>query len=389
MAEPLRIGLIGCGGMMGGHVKGFQELWTHGYRDFRIAACCDQDRSRAEKLAADAFEFQEEKPAVYEHVDELLAKESGMAAVDISTEHRSHHTIACACFEAGKHVTIEKPIAITIRAAHKMIDAAKEKGLVLHIAENYRRAHGERAINWAVKTGRIGKIRMIFWIDVTERLHPWGWRDNREIAGGGWSMDGGVHFADLFRYHVGEVGEMVAYSRAFHPIRYRNVEKMEDPVQVTVEDTTMALLEFENGALGQWTSTTTAPKHPFNDRVIYGENGSIRWGVGLESRTEKLSIDELIALHQSSISQEEKEQLFTRGISSRFAPLSFELHEFVEAVLRRGPVETDGVQGMKDLALSLAIYESEALGGPVKIKDIESGKVAEYQRQFDEPLGLR
>jgi 1,5-anhydro-D-fructose reductase (1,5-anhydro-D-mannitol-forming) len=388
MAEPLRIGLIGCGGMMGGHVKGFQELWNHGYQDFRIAACCDQDRSRAEKLAADSAEFQREKPALYENVDEMLEKEAGMAAVDISTEHRSHHTIACACFEAGKHVTIEKPIAITIRAAHKMIDAAEEKALILHIAENYRRSHAERAINWAVKTGRIGKVRMVFWIDVNERLHPWGWRDHREIAGGGWSMDGGVHFADLFRYHVGEVEEMVAYSRAFHPLRYRDGEKMKDPVPATVEDTTMALLKFANGALGQWTSTTTAPKHPFSDRVIYGENGSIRWGVGLESRTGKLTMDELIELHQSSISPEAKGKLFPCGISSQFAPLSFELHEFVESVLRGGPVEIDGVEGMKDLALSLAIYESEVAGTAVRIEDIESGKIAEYQRQFDQPLGL-
>lgn len=93
-------------------------------------------------------------------------------------------------------------------------------------------------------------------------------------------------------------------------------------------------------------------------------------------------------LHQSSISAEEREHLFPLGITSPVASVAFELHEFVEAVVRGGAVEIDGVEGMKDLALSLAIYESEAAGGPVRIKDIENGRVADYQRQFDEPLGL-
>jgi predicted dehydrogenase len=388
MCEPVQIGLVGCGGMMGEHVKGFRELWEHDLRGFRIAACCDPDRNRAENLAARSEEFQGEKPNVYVHLGEMLDKEPDLAAVDISTEHRSHHTVACECLEAGKHVTIEKPLAITIRAAHRMIDTAKGKNLILHTAENYRRAHGERAINWAIKLGRIGNLRMIYWIDVHERLNPWGWRDDLETAGGGWSMDGGVHFADLFRYHVGEVEEMTAYSRNLHPYRYRDGEKMQEPQPATVEDTTMALLQFENGVIGQWTSTTAAPKNPFSARVVYGESGSIDWHAGLESRTEKRTIDELVEQYLAGLSDEEKERLFPGGITAPVASVAFELQEFVEAISKGGEIEIDGVEGMKDLALSLAIYESEVSGGPVKIADIESGKVAEHQKRFDEALGL-
>jgi len=386
MAEPLTIGLIGCGGMMGEHVKGFRQLWEHGVRNFRIVACCDTDRARAGKLADACAEFQSHKPQLYGDFEQMIAGEKNMDAVDISLVHRLHHTVAVACLDANKHVTIEKPIAITIRAARVMIDAARRRNRVLHVAENYRRSPAERAINWAIKEGRLGKLRMIFWVDVGERLWYWGWRDDVDQAGGGWSMDGGVHFADLFRYHVGEVAEMVAYSKAYHPVRYGKPDQLAEPIPATVEDTTMALMRFENGATGVWCSTMAAPGHAFRERAVYGETGSIKWDVGLQTRTEKLSMDELVQQHQSHIGREQLEQLFPRGITSTVA---IELHEFIDSVINGTPVEIDGIEGMKDLALSLAIYESEVAGGPVAIPAVENGAIAEYQKRFDEPLGLR
>ena len=103
------------------------------------------------------------------------------------------------------------------------MDAVEKKGIVFQVAENYRRAPAERAINWAIKEGRIGEVRMLFWVDVEERLWHWGWRDDVNEAGGGWSMDGGVHFADLFRYHGGEVEERYCVSKAYCPTRYESI----------------------------------------------------------------------------------------------------------------------------------------------------------------------
>ena len=97
-------------------------------------------------------------------------------------------------------------------------------------------------------------------------------------------MDGGVHYADLFRYHVGEVKTLYAISRAHSTTRYRNREELTDPVEATVEDTTMAVMGFENGVSGEWSSTNVAPGRGFSSHALHGSEGSLTWGVGLQTR---------------------------------------------------------------------------------------------------------
>lgn len=385
MADVLGMGLIGCGGIMGAHVNGLKQLWEKGYRSFRIPAVCDTNSGRAEGMADTVAEWQGSRPTVYLDFEKMLGSEKEIAAVDLALVHRIHHTVAVPCLQAGKHVTIEKPLGLTMRACHAIIDAAKANGRILQTAENYRRAPGERAINWAIKNGMIGDLRMIFWIDVGERLWHWGWRDDVNEAGGGWSMDGGVHFADLFRYHVGELDQLYAVSKAYHPFRYGKPETMEDPVPATTEDTTMAVLYFQNGVTGQWTSTNAAPGSKFSERVLYGSEGSIRWGEGLETRGGKTSMDELVKQYMAAVSDEERERWFPLGVEDTIAT---ELHEFIKACLHGTPVEIDGIEGMKDEAISLALYESTELNAPVELSKVENCEIEGYQRRFNEQVGL-
>lgn len=385
MSDTLNIALVGCGGMMGAHADGFRRLWEKEIRNFRIIATCDVCEDRAREMARKVAEWQGAEPAVYLDPDALLKGEKSLDAVDISVLHRLHHSIAIPFIEAGKHVTIEKPLGMTMRTGKLIMDAAQKAGVKFQVAENYRRSPQERAFNWAIKSGRIGKPRQIYWIDVGERLWYWGWRDQVEEAGGGWSMDGGVHFADLFRYHVGEVDTLYAVSKKYHPTRYGRHETMEDPIPATVEDCTMAVLTFENGVTGTWTSTLSAPGAGFSSRVLYGEHGSLKWGEGLQTRTEKLSTEELTNEYMAQLGDDEKERLFPRGVTDTVAT---ELKEFVDAVLYGTPIEITGLEGYKDEAISLALYESEALGQPVKLRDIEDLKIEAYQDQFNRTLGV-
>ena len=385
MSNVLQMGLIGCRGIMGAHVNGLRQLWEKGYKSCVIPAVCDCDLSRAENIARSIEEWQGAKPRVYADFREMLEKEPEMQAVDLALVHRVHHTVAVPCLEAGKHVTIEKPLGLTMRACHAIINAAKQNNCVLQTAENYRRAPEERALNWAIKEGMIGELRMIYWVDVTERLWYWGWRDDVDQAGGGWSMDGGVHFADLFRYHIGEVIDLYAVSKAYHPFRYGKPETMEDPIPATVEDSTFAVLNFQNGVTGQWNYTSAAPGYSFSERAVYGSKGSFKWGVGLKNRQQELSIQDLVRLYMEQLSDEDKQRLFPFGITDTFAT---ELYEFIEAVLHGTPVEIDGVEGMKDEAISLALYESSELNAPVEISKIENCEIENYQHRFNEQVGL-
>ena len=111
MAERIKMGLVGCGGMSGAHMRAYQELWAKGLRDFEIVAACDIVSANAEERALQAHGFQGgTKPAVYTELDEMLTKHPDLACVDICALHSAHHTLAVPALDAGKHVIIEKPV---------------------------------------------------------------------------------------------------------------------------------------------------------------------------------------------------------------------------------------------------------------------------------------
>jgi predicted dehydrogenase len=349
-----------------------------------VAAACDTDEGRSRTIADKVAAFQGESPQLSSSVEDLL-KGDEVHAVDISLPHDLHHAVACACLENGLHVTLEKPLALTLRAGRRILEAADAAGRVFQVAENYRREPGHRAVRWAIERGWIGEPRMVFWIDVGERLWHWGWRDEKVRAGGGWVLDGGVHFADLFRYHVGEVARVAAFSKALQPVRYRDVENRADPIGVDVEDSVAALLEFEDGAMGQWTSTTAAPGRGFNRRVIHGSEGSIGWDEGLTTPARTLDLETLVEEHRNALGDDEKERLFPFGITHSVAT---ELKEFVDACLDGGDVEVDGAEGYRDQAICMAVYESAEIGRAVSVDEVASLKIETYQAPLNHLIGL-
>ena len=385
MADEVVLGLIGCGGMMGAHARGYKALWDAGLRDFRVAATCDIDPARADKLAADIAEFQGHKPTPYTDFRRMLDAEPALDACDLSLVHRDHHRIAIPCLQAGKHVTIEKPLAITCRAAQAILDAAARAGRILQTAENYRRSPDNRAIRWALDHGRIGTTRLLYWISVHERVWYWAWREHRDLAGGGWTMDGGVHFADLFRYHIDEVESLYAASRIHNPIRYRDRERMANPIQVTVEDTTSCVLEFANGVSGSWLESNIAPGAGFGQRAVYGSEGSLTWGAGLQTRTETITMEELTKQHQATIGPEGMEALFPRGVTDTVAT---ELWEFIQTIKGQATLETDGTEGLKALAICMSVYESSARHEPVEVAAVERCEIETYQADLNEAAGV-
>ena len=391
MSKKVRLAMVGCGGMAGAHRRGMEELWNKEIRNFEVVATVDIEREKAEGMASSVEAFQGKKPRVYDNLDELLKESESFDAADVNTPHRNHHELAIPCLELGKHVTVEKPLAFTMKACHNILDAAKKNGCLLQVAENYPRSPSERTIHWAIKEGMIGKPRMIFWIDVNERLWFWGWRDIKDQAGGGWTLDGGVHFADLFRYNLGEAERIQAISKTYSSLRYRDRDRLDDPIEATVEDTTMAIITFENDVTVQWTSAVAAPGENFSVRVIYGDKGSLRWdkdiildGITLRGG-EKIPFEKLQSDFMASLSDEEREKLFPRGITDAEA---IELKEFFDAVQGKGEIEVTGKEGMKDVAICMALYESAWFEREIKIADIENCKIEGYQKELNKDVGL-
>jgi predicted dehydrogenase len=386
MAEKIRMATLGCGGISGAHMRGLKALWEKGIEIFDIAATCDIVEERAIARAKQAEEIQGTAPRVYTDVEDMLAKEPDLDAVDICSLHRAHHTLAVPCLDAGKHVIIEKPLAITMRTCRLIVDAAERNGKVLAVAENYRRSPTNRAVNWAIREGMIGKPRIFLWQDVGERLGTWGWRDFKDQAGAGWVLDGGVHFTDLFRYHLGtEAHEVYAVSRAYMPYRFKKPDTMEGRVDVTVEDTTFAIIKFEGDIIVHWVTCRAAPGKGFGGHVIHGSEGSIDTGGNVSNRKGAVDSEQLHAMFMESISEDEKEKLFPSGITDTIA---IELKDFADAIFTSAKPEVDGIQGLKDQAICMAVFESSALNRPVAITDIENCKIENYQKEINDGLRL-
>ncbi len=388
MPDRIKMGLIGCGGMSGAHMRGYQELWSKGVKTFDIVAACDIDANRAEERANQAHEFQgRRKPAVYTDVEEMLSTHSELDCVDICALHSAHHTLAVAALEAGMHVIIEKPLGITMRACKLILDAAEKNQRILSVAENYRLARDQRARRWAVRQGRIGEPRMFFWVEVGEGLGKWSWRNFKMEAGGGWVLDGGVHFTDLMRFILDkEAIEVYAISKAYEPYRYDDPAARQGGYDVDVEDAMISAIKFEDGVTAQWTWVGSGPGDGISRRTVYGSEGSLDFATGITLRNgENISNEVLVNEFLAHISDEEHEYYFPSGIEDTVA---IELKYFADAILTRGKPEVDGVEGLKSQAICMAVYESGWYGRPVTLAEIESCELEGYQGEINEKLGI-
>ncbi|KYH40359.1 MAG: hypothetical protein AYL32_012070 [Candidatus Bathyarchaeota archaeon B26-2] len=378
--ERLKIALVGCGGIAESHLNGYKDLHDRGLNVFDLKAVCDISKERAETKAKKIEVFQGYRPKVYTDLEDVLKNES-LEAVDICLPHDSHHQVASACIRNGLHVIIEKPLGITMRAARVIIENAEKHGRVLAVAENYRRSPENRAIWWAIKHGLIGKPRMIVWAAVGWSPHHWGWREDKMAAGGSWVFDGGVHLADLDRYQLGvEASEVYAVNETFEPIR--------EGLKVTVDDMTMAIIRYENGVYAQWLWTKVAPAKRMNIRTIYGSLGAVtrdELQIQKEDHVEWYSIETVKRRMMVNLGSKETERLFPRGATNTFA---IELYDFYESIMEGRPPEVDGWEAYKDMAIPLSFYESAALSGPVKVKDVEELRVERYQSEINEKLDL-
>lgn len=397
MSGPVRLAIIGCGGMARGHLRAYLTIHQVEPDRVRIVATCDPVRERAEAFAQQAAEVQGSVPNVYGDVHELLARESPDAA-DIVAPHGHHHLIGIACLRAGVHVMIEKPFGVTIRASKAILAAAERSGCIAATAENVRRGLSQRTAHWLLNERKLlGEVRQFFAQHAAYgnpgQVRPWVWRADPYLGGCGMVMDSGAHFCDTLRYLFGDPRRVFASVRqlARWPLD-RNGTIVED----AREDTWVATIEFESGLVGLWSWTKVAPGHSFTQVVYYGTEGCLLDNrdvfhgpfpdakVILKDGTE-IPMEQLQREFLEHLGEAGRERLFPHGWTDG---VLLECYDFVKAVSEGGSVEVDGVAGMKAKALAEAIYESAALGQAVLYQDVLSGHLENYQRPINEHWGL-
>jgi predicted dehydrogenase len=121
--------------------------------------------------------------------------------------------------------------------------------------------------------------------------------------------------------------------------------------------------------------------------VTYGDKGSLNWRnyeITLRGG-EKIPSEKLQSDYMASLSDEEKERLFPRGIINTE---SIELKEFFDAIQGKAEIEVNGEEGMKDVAICMALYESAWCGKEMRIADVENCKIEGYQEELNRDAGL-
>lgn len=270
------------------------KMHSHAYRDMPFYFQCEaepvlqaiagQDENGV-KAAADKMGW-----ASCELDWRRLIERDDIDLIDIVTPNYLHSEIAIAAAEAGKHVLCEKPLAMNVEQARRMLDAVRKNEVIHMLCHNYRFAPAVLFAKKLIDQGRLGKIyhmRATYLQDwIMDPHFPLVWRLRKEVCGSGAHGDLAAHILDLGRYLVGEFDEVAGMMETF--IKQRPVGEMSGGlnarvesgqlISVDVDDASVFMARFANGALGVFEATRFAGGNRNGNRFeINGEKGSIRW----------------------------------------------------------------------------------------------------------------
>lgn len=340
----IRFGLLGCGRIAkrhsellgGNHIKGAS-----------LAAVCDPVQARADAIAA-KFDV----AACYD-IDSFLAR-GDIDAVAVLTPSGMHPGHAIACAKAGKHVVVEKPMALRLQDADAMIRACDEAGVKLFVVKQNRFNVPVVKAREALEAGRFGRLILgtvrVRWCRDQAYYDQDSWR-------GTWAYDGGVlsnqasHHIDMLEWFFGDV--VSVHARATTAL-----------VKIETEDTAVATLKFRNGALGIIEATTAArPTDLEGSLSILGEKGAVEiagfavnqirhWHFGEELPSDRQVVEDF-SVNPPNV--------------YGFGHQAYYQH-VIDCLTNQRAALVDGLEGRKSLELISALYESIETGQEVPLR---------------------
>lgn len=343
--KNLRYALIGCGRISPNHIAAAQA------NELDFVAMCDIDAS-AMQDKADKFDLAH----VQQYADyHQMLKEAQPELVAICTESGKHAAIALDCIQAGCHVIIEKPIALSLEDVDAIIALAKEKQVKVCACHQNRFNKSIQKIREAMDAQRFGRMyhgaAHIRWNRGKQYYDAAPWR-------GTWEQDGGalmnqcIHNIDLLRWMMGnEVVEVSAYTDRLN----------HDYIQA--EDLGLALVKFSSGAYGLIEGTTNIyPKNLEETLYLFGEKGTVKAG----GHSVNIIEDWLFA--DGLDDPEYVKATYHENPPNVYGFGHTPLYTDVVAAIRedRAPYVT-AEDGRRALEMVLAIYKSAAEGKPVKL----------------------
>jgi len=354
----VRFGILGCGAIGPHHARAIAGL-----EGAELVAVADVVPELAEEVAA------EYGCSSHRGLGEMLSG-AELDAVCVCTPSGMHAGDAIAALEAGKHVVIEKPVDVTLEAADRLLEVLRATGRKAAVVSQHRFDAATLAAHRAISEQQFGRLTLgsaeVWWWRSQSYYDSGGWRGTWELDGGGVLINQAIHSIDLLQWLMGRVVEVNAYAGL---LAHERIE---------VEDTAVAILKFENGALGTITATTAAYPGLSARIAVHGERGSA-----------VIDDDELVYFHAAGMERQagaygggenQAERIMEQYGGSPTKPgagadpgsLSMahrdQISDFVQAIKDDREPSITVEEGRKPLAIIASIYESARTGEPVRIE---------------------
>ena len=287
MAEKrkIRIGLVGYQFMGKAHSNAYRQIakfFPEVEFEPVLTALCGRNEEKV-KAAAEKFGF-----ASYETDYRKLVERDDIDLIDIVTPGNSHVPIAIAAAAAGKMVICEKPLANSVADVEPMVKAVKDANVPNAVCFNYRRVPAVALAKKMIEEGKLGKIyhwRSVYLQDwIVDPNMPLVWRLQGDVAGSGSHGDLVAHSVDLAHYLLGPITEVSGMLDTFikqRPLLAESDDRLggrasDQMGEVTVDDSSIFLARFQNGAVGTFEATRMAAgRKNHNKFEINGSKGSV------------------------------------------------------------------------------------------------------------------
>jgi predicted dehydrogenase len=336
------VAIIGCGNISKAYAKTLAS-----YPEINLLGMTDLDLSRAKALAA------EHGVKAYPSIDVLLADPQVELAVNL-TIHHAHKEITTQCFEAGKHVYSEKPLALTYKDAQGLVALAKEKGLRLGASPFTHMGEPQQTAWKWIRDGRLGMVRCVFAEVNWARIETW--HPNPEpFYDVGPLWDVGVYPLTILTAFFGPARKVSSYGRVLHPDRVTLDSK---PFHIKTPDFVVTSIELENGPLVRLTTDFYVGRHSKQQGFeFHGDIGSLylsdfqNFSAAVEFAEFNKAYESIPLLRPPYEGTE-----WGRGV-----------REMANAIMENRPHRATGEQAAHIVEILEAISTSMALGKPVEV----------------------
>jgi UDP-N-acetyl-2-amino-2-deoxyglucuronate dehydrogenase len=341
----IKVAIVGTGSISQEHIKGYLQFPDR----CKIVALVDIYPEKAEEKRQ---RFNLVEADVYDDHKKILDRED-IDLIDICTPPYVHAEIAISSLNAGKNVMGEKPMAASLEECDAMIEAAKANNKLLSVVAQNRYRTSYMKLKKTLDSGLAGdivhaQIDSLWW-----RGHSYydlWWRGTWEKEGGGCTLNHAVHHIDMAAWMMGMPEEVQAImSNTSHD----NAE---------VEDISISILKYENGALGQITSSVV--HHGEEQQVVFqGKNARISAPWKVYASTAKSN-----GFPERNVSLEEEIEKYYEGLSeTKYEGHAAQIDDVLNYFETGKKVLVSGEDGKKSLELITAIYKSAAARQPVKL----------------------